>query len=391
MAAGTTGACATAGRDARTAPERPSIPALILLDTVVLPTITRPPDGKRDAWFGSLSGLARDPKSGRYLAVIDDREPSRVAWIDIAADNSRLQIAPGEVVPVRPAAGIDERTVVAADLEALVALPDGTWVASEEGHELARAHGEPAAALWPPALLSLDATLRATSVFLWPDRFAVDPNRGGVRENQGFESLTRTPDGRLIAGLEQPLRRDLPAPLRNGHPFGGGGGGPSRLVELIPRDGAWTARREWAYRLDPTTTRAGFEAICDDGENGLTELLALDDTRLFALERACLQNAETRVVRNTVRLYLVDVARADDVARLGGATLALARAAEKTLLVDFDGLLPQLPPALANLDNFEALAFGPPLPDGHRTLLVISDDNFRPTQNTVFVWFRIDE
>ena len=47
--------------------------------------------------------------------------------------------------------------------------------------------------------------------------------------------------------------------------------------------------------------------------------------------------------------------------------------------------------ALTNLDNFEALAFGPSLPDGRRTLLVMSDDNFRATQNTVFVWLGIEE
>ena len=121
------------------------------------------------------------------------------------------------------------------------------------------------------------------------------------------EALARLPDGRLVAGLEQPLRSDLPAPLRNGHPFGGGAGGPSRLVELTRRAGAWTAGREWVYRLEATPTRPGFDGVCDDGENGLTELLALDDTRLVALERACLQNRQTRAVRNTVRLFLADI------------------------------------------------------------------------------------
>jgi 3-phytase len=239
---------------------------------------------------------------------------------------------------------------------------------------------------WPPMLLALDASFSVTRLFPWPERFGLGP--GGVRANQGFEGLALTPDGRLIAGLEQPLLSDMPAARRNGRLFGGGGGGPSRFVELVPGDGGWTPRREWVYRLDPTAVHPG-EQICDDGENGLTELLAIDDTRLLALERGCLSGPSR--VRNTARLYLADTRRASDVSPAGGTSVATATPVGKTLLVDFDTLIRKWPPELSNLDNFEALAFGPPLPDGDRTLLVMSDDNFRPTQHTVFVWFRIEE
>ena len=145
------------------------------------------------------------------------------------------------------------------------------------------------------------------------------------------------------------------------------------------------------YPLSRTPAPEGFETICDDGEMGLTELLALDDVRLIALERACLVNLATRTVRNVVHLYLVDVSRATDIAGRRGQELSRARAASKTLLLDLDSLVPQLPPALANLENFEALAFGPPRPDGQRTLIVVSDDNFRVTQKTAFVWLGIEE
>lgn len=389
MAAGMAAGCA-AGRPASgTSSPAPAVaPVLTLLDTVVIPTEVRPPGGRREAWLGSLSGLARDPRSGRYLAVIDDRQPSRLAWLDITAEAGRLSVKPGEVVPVRPSDGVDERLVVGADLESIVALPDGTWVATEEGHFSTGAPGQPPAGEWPPALLAIGTDLRVTRIHPWPARFALGPDRGGVRDNQGFEGLTRTPDGRLIAGLEQPLHADLAAPLRNGRPFGGGQGGPGRLVELVPEGGGWTPRREWVYRLDRTAVRPG-ERICDDGENGLTELLAIDDARLIAVERGCL--LRDGGVRNTVRLYLADVTSADDVSPAGGVAVPAARPVTKTLLVDFDALVAQWPPALSGLDNFEALAFGPQLADGRRTLLVMSDDNFRATQNTVFVWFALQE
>jgi 3-phytase len=295
------------------------------------------------------------------------------------------------VVPIHAGPGIDPRLTTNADLESIVALPDGTWVASEEGHDSSGEPDQPPRGEWPPALLTLQPDFTVTQLQPWPAPFTLGPESGGVRDNQGFEGLTRTPDGRLIAGLERPLFSDLSAYSRNGRPFSGGRGGSSRLVELTEAGGAWQPRRQWVYPISRTPVPAGFETICDDGEMGLTELLALDDVRLVALERACLVNLVTRTVRNAVHLYLVDVSRATDITGRRGAALSRARAARKTLILDLDSLVPQLPPALANLENFEALAFGPPLPDGQRTLIMMSDDNFRVTQKTAFVWLKIEE
>jgi hypothetical protein len=62
--------------------------------------------------------------------------------------------------------------------------------------------------------------------------------------------------------------------MRNGRPIGGGKGGPGRLVKFVPDRDAWRARRQWLFPVGPTTPREGFDTLCDDGENGLTELLA---------------------------------------------------------------------------------------------------------------------
>ena len=45
-----------------------------------------------------------------------------------------------------------------------------------------------------------------TSVIDLPPPFQITGDgKSGLRDNQGIESLTRTPSGSLIAGLEQPL------------------------------------------------------------------------------------------------------------------------------------------------------------------------------------------
>jgi hypothetical protein len=160
-------------------------------------------------------------------------------------------------------------------------------------------------------------------------------------------------------------------------------------VEFVNDAGAWQARRQWLYRIEPTGSIPGFETICSDGENGLTELLALDNTRSLSLERACLQNSVSRAARNTARIFMVDVADAEDVSGVSSLAGMSVQEAKKTAVLDLDTLIPSLPASLAQLDNFEGLAFGPTLPDGSRTLLVLSDDNFRETQQTAVILLRI--
>ena len=62
----------------------------------------------------------------------------------------------------------------------------------------------------------------------------------------------------------------------------------------------------------------------------------------------------------------------------------------KRLLLDVNAVK-GLPPELdvPAFDNFEGMCFGPTLPDGSRTLLIVSDDNFSPRERTWFLLFRI--
>ena len=45
---------------------------------------------------------------------------------------------------------------------------------------------------------------------------------------------------------------------------------------------------------------------------------------------------------------------------------------------------------LPHVDNFEAMAWGPRLPNGHRTLVMCTDDNFNPLQVTQFAAFEVE-
>lgn len=342
---------------AASARSRPGLPVLSWIGEFTRPSGASYPlieDAKR---FGSLSGLARDAASPRWMAVIDDRDGSRVAWLDITVTDGRLDVYPLGVQVLQPGAGVTARTVTAADLESIVALPDGSFLLGEEGHTTR-------AGVWPPAILQVTREGVVTGVVSYPDEFQIATDgRTGTRDNQGFESLARLPSGRLIAGLEQPLSNRPVTSFDHG--------GEGRLVEFEPFGTSYRAGRQWRYDISPIDRIPGFPNVCSDGENGLVELLALTETTLLALERACLQNANRLEVFNPIHLYVVNLS---------------GEVAKKTLLLNLSALAPKLSPSLSRLENFEGLAYGPPV-NGRPTLIVMSDDNFRSSQMTSFLLF----
>ena len=62
----------------------------------------------------------------------------------------------------------------------------------------------------------------------------------------------------------------------------------------------------------------------------------------------------------------------------------------KRLLLDLSTLTNDDGSALW-LDNIEAVSFGPVLPNGNRTLVLVSDNNFKASQQTQFLAFEIDQ
>lgn len=332
-------------------------PVLTWLSEFTRPSGTAYPQLSGRGVFGSLSGLVKDAPSDEYVAVVDDREGSRVAWLSITAPDGRLEVSPRRMQALRAGAGIDPRQVTQADLEAIVALPDGTFLVAEEGHRINDS-------VWPPALLHMTRDGIVTGVVGFPEEFQFTPDgRTGLRDNQGFESLTLTPAGRIIAGLEQPLAEHPVTSPENG--------GDGRLVEFVASGATWQPGRQWRYPIAPTPTVDGFPVACGGGENGLVELLAITETLLISMERACWLNAAGTAAANPIQLFAVTLAGDE---------------ARKTLLLDLSTVAPKLSAALAHLDNFEGLAFGPVI-EGRRSLLLMSDDNFRKNQKTSFLLF----
>jgi hypothetical protein len=352
------GSAACAGKAPAAFAENP-LPLLIWLGESTRPSGTPYPGIPTQPRFGSISGLAPDAGSGQWLGVIDDRDPSRVAWLNVTVGPKGLDVTPTRMQTLRAGPGVPERIAINADLEAVVALANGTFVMTEEGHRV-----EDTGEVWQPVLLQVNRDALVTNVIQFPPAFQITADgKTGLRDNQGFEALAVTPRGRLIAGLEQPLIEDGVVTFERG--------APGRLVEFVPSGNTFKPGRQWRYMISPTPYLENFGDICSDGENGLVELLAFSDTTLIAMERSCLITRDKEFTANMVQLFSVELTETE---------------ARKRLLLDFQSIIPRLSPALSRLENFEALAFGPII-NGMKTLLIGSDDNFRASQKTSFLLF----
>jgi hypothetical protein len=197
----------------------------------------------------------------------------------------------------------------------------------------------------------------------------------GPRHNLGLEGLSFTPShDALWLGMESALTEDGPTATPTA--------GTVARFSKFDRDGKLLG--QYAYPVDP------IQAVPTgkNADNGVTEILALDQNRLLVLERSGVEGADG-IWTLYVRVYEAEVGNATDVAGIAALAGADYRPMTKRLLLDLSKL-PELGSAeLPKIDNIEGVSFGPPLPNGHRSLVLVSDNNFNPDQITQFLAFEV--
>lgn len=316
---------------------------------------------------GGLSAIDFDPGTGLWVALSDDRserQPARFYTLRIEMGEGRLQVEVLDVVTLRQAGGLPfpkrDTGGGVVDPEGIRLLPGGRGVLwTSEGDSKANQS---------PSLR--EARLDGSHVreFETPAMLRFASRAGsGPRSNRTFEGLALSPDGRTAwVAMEGPLHEDGREPGVN-RP-----GGPCRFTAFDVASGR--AVRQVAYVPDPIP----LPPILPGGyaENGVSEILMLDATRMLVLERSYSMGAGL-----SLRIYEIDAATATDTLSVAKLREGEYRPVEKQLVADFAHL------GLAALDNTEGMCWGPPLSNGHRTLVVVSDDNFNPLQVTQFAAF----
>ena len=291
------------------------------------------------------------------------------------------------------------------DPEGLVLSPEGTLFISSEGVTNASV---------PPWVdeFDLNSGQRLRRLSIPPqyrpaelDEEATAPTMGG-QNNTGFEALALSAAGmgmgndepyRVFVGLENPLIQDAnivnpEAPQ------------PGRILHYVVSPDQSFVLSEHVYPIEPLP----FGAVT----NGLVELMALGSGGHFlSLERsyglggvrAKLFQTTFSDATDTATLAFLDPDATANAAQntvptnTGPNTAQNAAVPNQGTQAWLDGIQPMrkqlvfdLYDSGIRLDNVEGMTLGPRLPDGSRSLLMISDDNFNPDdQVTQLLLFRI--
>lgn len=303
---------------------------------------------------GGLSGISYDTVTGLYYLVTDDRSainPARfyTARVELS-DNDIHDVI---VVSTHPWLDRDGKPFKPLDADARppVVPPDAEGIAFDQRRQRLywSSEGERSG-----DGIRLDPWVRIAGLdgrylgeFTLPEQLRMSEGEHGSRRNHALEGLSLSPDGRYLwAAMEWPTFEDGDPPDEH-----------HGATVRVTRFDVDTGRADAEYRYPLDAVSAG-----PNGDNGLSDLAALDDGSFLVIERGFGTHAAARI-------YL---------ARIDGQAMS------KELLADLTTV-----PGLAPLDNIEGITLGPKLADGRQSVVLVSDDNFSAKQVTQFLLFAL--
>jgi len=311
--------------------------------------------------FGGISGLDYDAENDLFYAISDDRSqngPARFYVLRLAVADGAL--AGLDIVSTHTLLNLEGQPFpeLGVDPESIRFDPaTGTLLWSSEGD----ADGN-------PAIFEADLDGRAIRQFEVPEAYLPNGEGRGIYGNLAFESLSLSADGsQVLVATENGLAQDGDRATLEA-------GSRARIAVFDRESGELVA--EYVYETDPIRVPSTEEPNYND--NGLSEFLVIDETRILTVERTFASG-----YGNEIAFYLTTLEGATDIA--GAETIPddatpAAKAHWFTIAEGDFGL---------DIDNIESVSWGPEV-DGARTLVIASDNNFnRVGQFTQFVLFGV--
>jgi hypothetical protein len=338
------------------------------LGEVVVPTGTL----FKGTEIGGLSSITFDAGRQVYYTLSDDQgnraTGDPVRYYTVAIDLSDGTLDDGDVEFVEVSQLFENKDTAFSpgglDPEGFVLGREGFFFMSSEGNIFA----DP---IIDPFIYRYNPAGRVTASLPIPDKYIPNGVDKGVRFNLAFESLNLTPDGMsLITAGEGALFQDGPASS-----FTNGSLARILVYDLAHR----TPTAEYVYEVGPWA-----EPSAIFGVNGIAEVLPIDNAgTMLVMERSfSVGGVLGGGTGNVIWIYEASTQGATDVLSIdalyeGGSPITFTPVS-KRLVFFFDDL--GIP-----IDNIEGMTFGPSLPDGRQTLVIVSDNNFAPTQFTQFI------
>lgn len=326
--------------------------------------------------IGGLSGIDYDPSHQVYYIISDDRSDINPARFYTAKINfTERGIDSVQFVNVTtllrkdgtpfPASRNDR--MHSADPEAMRYNPvtDQLFWTSE-GERIVKKD----TILQDPSITIIDRGGKYIDTFPLPVQMHMHATENGPRQNGVFEGLTFADNFKtMYVSVEEPLYEDGPrAGLKDTVTW-------DRIIQYNVATHQSVA--QYAYHLSPV---AHPSVPSNEFKiNGIPDILYLGGNRLLVIERSF----STGVPGCTIKVFISDLAGASNV----GLNASLKQhppfhSIEKKLLLNMDSLG-------IYIDNIEGVTFGPTLPNGHRSLIFVSDNNFSKEQITQFLLFEV--
>lgn len=320
--------------------------------------------------IGGFSGITYDKIKDVYYVISDDRSnlsPARFYTLKIDINNNKINEVNIENVTFLKNKNGENYSPNTSDTEAIALTPRNTLFIASEGVNKTQVS---------PFINEYNFEGKLINSLRIPDRYMTkEGEKKGIENNFGFESLGVKANGimpqdpfRLFTVTESALIQDVN--LNNPETIL-----RSRLMHYVinPFSDA-VLIGEYLYTIDNPSLGVLY--------NGVSELLALSqEGYLLSLER-------TFGLRGYgVKIFQLVMGNASDISN------------QKTLSGDIRNITPiskklvlDLQKLGIKLENLEGMTFGPILPDGSQSLILISDNNFaqKGKQKNQFLLFKLN-
>ena len=240
---------------------------------------------------------------------------------------------------------------------------------SSEGERIVK---EKDTVLENPSVILISPNGQYKSNFELPANLIMHATENGPRQNGVLEGMSFANNYKsLFVNVEEPLYEDGPrADVTKANTY----------IRILKFDVASKKNiAQYAYQLEPVaypaTPATAFKI------NGVPDILNIGSNRFLVIERSF----STGRPACTIKVFITDLNPATDIKDI--VSLKTNKSfipAPKKLLLNMDDLG-------IYIDNIEGVTFGPVLPNGHKTLLFVADNNFDAKEKAQLLLFEVME
>ncbi len=211
-----------------------------------------------------------------------------------------------------------------------------------------------------PKVFSISTSGEYRESFAIPENFLAASSKK-PRDNGTFEGLAQSYDNKgFWVAMELPLKTDGPKPklIRTKSPV---------RITYFDKE-TKEATRQFPYMLEPIAKIPWLYFAV----NGVTDLLEYAPDKFLILERGYASGHGSK--GNTVRIFDVDASLGTNTLDRNNLGVTFYNPAKKKLVFDFEWVKKHLSEEI--IDNIEGITFGPELPNGNQSIILVSDNNF---------------